>query len=162
LELSDPKRRQGWLDYHETRKGTPPAETVYRCGAGITGFYIGPFGELSPCLMTTHYRYSVKDSSFQEKWDNEMLELRKKKPTNRNYECNTCIKRTLCSGCPAFNFLETGQEDKKSDYVCETTHARWKALFGDDEPTADIPTRPSTGHPAAPAAMGHPALKIIR
>lgn len=161
LELKDPKMRESWIKYHEKRKDTAPAETLYKCGAGMTGFYIGPFGDMSPCLMTTQHRYSVKESSFQDKWDNEMLELRRRKPENKDYECNTCSKRSLCSGCPAFNWLETGHEDQKSNYVCETTHARWKALFGDEEPEQSTPTRYTNAHPAGPVAKGHPALKIL-
>ncbi|MEO1482985.1 MAG: radical SAM protein [Myxococcota bacterium] len=144
LEMQDEKARDGWLKYHETRKNNPPKETLFRCGAGLTSFYVGPLGELSPCVMTTQYRYSSDGATFRERWDNELRELRAAKPKRADYECNSCGKRTLCSGCPAFNWLESGESDKKSDYVCATTHARWDAVFGDD------------------SSPGHRLLKIVK
>ena len=36
--------------------------------------------------------------------------------------------RSACTGCPAFNYQENGAEDVKSEYVCDTTNVRWKAL----------------------------------
>ena len=36
--------------------------------------------------------------------------------------------RGACSGCPAFNYLEGGEEDVKSEYVCKTTELRWNEI----------------------------------
>ncbi|MEO0460212.1 MAG: radical SAM protein [Myxococcota bacterium] len=161
-ELADPETRESWQRYHESRQGTPNAETLYKCGAGLTGFYVGPLGDLSPCLMTTQHRFSLSDASFEQRWRHDMLSLRKRKPKRQNYGCNTCEKQTLCTGCPAFNWLETGEEDRKSDYVCETTHERWRALFGDSPPKPAPAYRASTIHPERQVRSGHPALPIIK
>jgi hypothetical protein len=36
--------------------------------------------------------------------------------------------QVACGGCPAFYYQETGAEDVKSDYVCETTRVRWETI----------------------------------
>ena len=126
-ELSDPKRLEQWIDHLDTHVGVPPSESLYRCGAGVTSFYIDPFGYASPCLMTTQYRHSLSEESFETLWDRELQQLRSKTP-RAGYECNSCEMQVACGGCPAFNYQETGAEDIKSDYVCETTLLRWETI----------------------------------
>ena len=127
LELSDPRQVEQWIDYVDGRKDQPASDKLYTCGAGVTNFYVDPFGYASPCLMTTQYRYSLGDESFASLWAQKLVQLRSKKP-REGYGCNTCEMKTACTGCPAFNYQENGAEDRKSDYVCETTRHRWQAL----------------------------------
>lgn len=126
-ELSDPKRVDEWLRYIEKRKDTPRAETTYRCGAGVNSFHVDPFGFASPCLMTTQYRHSLHERSFSSLWGRELVQLRSQRP-RESYGCNSCEMQVACSGCPGFNYQETGHEDVKSEYVCETTHERWQTI----------------------------------
>jgi len=126
-ELSDPERLQEWIEYAERRRDQAPAEGLYVCGAGLTNFYVDPFGFVSPCLMTTRYRYPLGESDFASLWAGPLAALRGKRP-RESYPCNTCEIRTACTACPAFNFQETGQEDVKSEYVCETARYRWQAI----------------------------------
>lgn len=170
-EFDDPTLRDSWLSYWEKRKNLPESKTLYRCGAGVTGFYADPFGAISPCLMTTQYRYPVGEKSFKERWDEDLHELRSKTAQRDDYECTSCEKRSMCSGCPAFNFLETGHEDQKSQYKCDQTHARWELVFGADGPDASRGSEAlrattsgpsSTAHPVSDATHHtHPRLKII-
>lgn len=127
--LRDPKRVESWQTYIEARRDLPAAEQTYICGAGVTNFYVDPFGNASPCLMTTQYRYSTEDRSFAEMWRNDLGRLRGNTP-RAEYGCNSCSKRTACAACPAFNYQENGAEDVKSEYVCATTQIRWEALEG--------------------------------
>ncbi|MCP4656053.1 MAG: radical SAM protein [bacterium] len=126
-ELSDPERLQEWIEYAEQRRDQAPAEGLYVCGAGLTNFYIDPFGFVSPCLMTTQYRYSLGERDFAGLWADQLAELRRRTPRD-SYTCNTCEMQTACTVCPAFNFQETGREDVKSEYVCETAGYRWQAI----------------------------------
>ena len=127
LELSDPEQLQHWVDYVDRMGPVKPSENLYTCGAGVTNFYVDPMGFASPCLMTTHYRYSIEEHGFEALWGDQLVQLRSKKPREA-YGCNTCEKQVVCNGCPAFNQLENGAEDVKSDYVCETTQHRWEAI----------------------------------
>ncbi len=132
LEMSDPEQLRQWVDYSELRSGQPAEEQLYTCGAGVTNFYVDPTGCASPCLMTTQYRYPIghgrpKERSFAELWQRELVQLRRRKP-GQGYTCNSCEMKVACTGCPAFNFQESGREDVKSEYVCETTRHRWEAI----------------------------------
>ncbi|MDA8019638.1 MAG: radical SAM protein [Thermoanaerobaculia bacterium] len=127
--LEDPSRVESWQSYIEARQDLPPAETTYVCGAGVTNFYVDPFGNASPCLMTTQYQYPTEGRSFGELWEDELGRLRGNTP-RADYGCNSCEMRSACTGCPAFNYQENGAEDVKSDYVCATTNIRWNTLTG--------------------------------
>jgi radical SAM protein with 4Fe4S-binding SPASM domain len=126
-ELSDPKRVEAWMKYIDRQEGVPVADTTYRCGAGVNSFHLDPFGNASPCLMTTQYKHSMKERSFASLWENELVQLRSHKP-RESYGCNSCEMQVACSGCPGFNYQDTGHEDVKSQYVCDTTQERWQAI----------------------------------
>ena len=126
-ELSDPKRLEQWLGHLDTHAGVPRSESLYRCGAGVTSFFIDPYGYASPCLMTTQYRHSLAEAGFARLWSRELAQLRSKTARD-GYECNSCEMQVACGGCPAFHYQETGAEDVKSDYVCETTRVRWETI----------------------------------
>lgn len=126
LELSDPRQLERWVDYTD-RHQPAASDKLYTCGAGVTNFYIDPLGYAAPCLMTTQYRHSLADKSFEALWNDELVQLRSKKPRD-GYGCNSCEMQVACGGCPAFNQLENEAEDVKSDYVCETTRHRWASI----------------------------------
>jgi radical SAM protein with 4Fe4S-binding SPASM domain len=126
-ELSDARRLRQWVEHLETHAGVPPSTGLYRCGAGVTSFYVDPFGNASPCLMTTQYRHALKERSFASLWGRELVQLRSREP-REGYACNACEMQVACGGCPAFNFQENGAEDVASEYVCETTRQRWNTI----------------------------------
>lgn len=135
LEMANPKRLKAMADYFETRQDVPGAPELYQCGAGLTSFYVDPFGDVSPCLMTTKYRYSARGEAggFAARWRDDVSKIRTLKPENPEHGCNTCGVRAVCTGCSAFHALETGREDVKSEYVCETTQERVKVLRSEIE-----------------------------
>ena len=45
-----------------------------------------------------------------------------------NFKCRGCEKIALCGYCPAFFELETGREDRHSDYLCRTAAYRYDAV----------------------------------
>ncbi len=140
LEMSDPEHLRNWVDYVEERKDFPSSESLYTCGAGVTSFYIDPLGYASPCLMTTQYRHSLDERDFADLWDRDLVQLRAKKP-REGYTCNSCEMKVACSSCPAFNYQESGQEDVKSEYVCETTQHRWEVIQNAHEGSAESEAR---------------------
>ena len=135
LEMANPKRLAAMADYFETRQNVPGAPELYQCGAGLTSFYVDPFGDVSPCLMTTKYRYSARgvEGGFAARWRDDVSKIRTLLPENPDHGCNSCGVRAVCTGCSAFHALETGREDVKSEYVCETTQHRVKALRNEIE-----------------------------
>lgn len=166
LELSDPTHLQNWVDYVEERSDLPEAESLYTCGAGTTSFYIDPLGYASPCLMTTHHRHSLAERSFSSLWKRELVQLRSKKP-REGYTCNSCEMRVACSSCPAFNYQENGEEDVKSEYVCETTRHRWETIQNAREGSVEAESRRVARRRAVASREGEaptrgPLLPILR
>lgn len=122
IELADARTLEAWTEKIDLQPA--PSDSLYRCGAGVTGFYVDPFGYVSPCIMTTNHRHSLHEKSFASLWARELEQIRKVRP-REHYGCNSCEMQSACTSCPAFNYQENGQEDVKSEYVCETTRERW-------------------------------------
>jgi len=126
-DLAFPERRARLAKAVDLAARRPPAETLYSCGAGNTAFYMDAYGDYSPCLMTKHYRYPGNGRSFHEIWNTDLSEIRQQRRT-RTDGCLTGALRGACSHCPAFNYLETGDEEVDSDYMRETTERRYAAV----------------------------------
>lgn len=127
IELSDAESVRSWIEYLDRPTVESPKDRLYVCGAGVSGFYIDPFGFVSPCLMTTRYRYNLLESDFRTLWSERVGELQYAKP-RPDYECAGCDLQRACASCPGFQDLENGAEDVKSDYLCATARGRWRAL----------------------------------
>jgi MoaA/NifB/PqqE/SkfB family radical SAM enzyme len=127
-DLSSPERQRQWIDKMEQTDALPMNNRLYPCGAGATGFYSDPFGNLSPCLMTTHYRVEPDDRSFQEVWT-QQLGLIQKKERSGKASFLSGEMRGACVHCPAMNRLETGDEEIDSDYFIKTSALRYRAVM---------------------------------
>ncbi len=127
-DLSSPERCRQWVDKIEKTSALPEDDRLYTCGAGATGFYSDPFGNLSPCLMTTRYRVQPKGRPFRELWNRELGAIQKKKKTVKQ-TCLTGELRGACTHCPAMNYLETGDEEKESDYIKRITRLRYQTVL---------------------------------
>jgi len=128
LELSDPRAMIQWIDYAERQQGMANDTRLYACGAGVTNFYIDPFGNASPCLLTTNHSFPITSArGFSQLWSRELMQIQETN-VGADFACSSCEMKTACTGCPAFNLLETGREDHVSEYTCETTRHRWNAI----------------------------------
>ncbi len=146
LEMADPAIAKAWDD--QVQRTAAPSDSLYRCGAGVTGFYIDPFGNVSPCIMTTHRRHSLLERSFASLWARELEQIKRTQP-REGYGCNSCEMQMACTSCPGFNYQENAHEDVKSDYVCETTRERWTAIH-----LARRPPQPARAEGWAPLVWG--------
>ncbi len=127
IEASDEERSRHWADYYEKRKDLPVTEDLYECAAGLTSFHVDPYGNISPCLMTPQYKYTLTNSSFVSRWLDDIAPIREKK-TRDGYACNSCEMRVACTGCPAFFAVENGAEEVKSEYLCAMGKLRYEAI----------------------------------
>ncbi|MFQ5672518.1 MAG: radical SAM protein [Nitrospinales bacterium] len=89
------------------------------CPAGTHYSRISPEGNLTPCPFIAESVGSLKTSTFKELWTEAplMRELRNRK--NLEGKCGTCEFSSMCSGCRARAFAETGNymaEDPSCDY----------------------------------------------
>ena len=102
-------------------------DTLYTCGAGITGFYIDACGKLKPCLMTTSPEYDLREGPFLSGWS-DVIPLIRAKKAEHSFRCGSCRKAPLCGYCPPFFGLENGREDICSEYLCEMGTNRFNKL----------------------------------
>nr|HPJ56165.1 hypothetical protein [Kiritimatiellia bacterium] len=93
-----------------------------------TQFHADPFGGLSPCLMATAYRCAPDGRSFRERWETDLADIRQRRRTNAQSSFAGEM-RGACTHCPAFNRLETGDEETESDYMKQTTRLRYAAAM---------------------------------
>jgi len=128
-DFADERVVDAWREYVDDRSDMPVTDRLYNCGAAVTSLSIDPFGWASPCLMATHVRANILERGLEEIWNGEFKNLLEKKAPD-NYACSSCEMRVACGVCPAFNYLETGEEDVRSDYVCATAVARWRRITG--------------------------------
>ncbi len=128
VEMADPRALAQWIDYCDRQGVFPADKRLYQCGAGVTEFFIDPFGNASPCLLTTNYSYPITESrNFQALWNWELRQITRLEAHQENL-CNSCEMRTACTGCPAFNLQEEGSEERAPEYLCKTTRHRWNAI----------------------------------
>lgn len=128
-DFADERVVKAWQEYVADRSDLPVTDRLYKCGAAVTSLSVDPFGWASPCLMATHVRANILERGLDAIWNGEFKSLLEKRAPD-NYACSSCEMRVVCGACPAFNYLETGEEDVRSDYVCATAVARWRRITG--------------------------------
>ena len=133
-DMASPARRRMWREKIEKTAAHPVDERLYTCSAGQTFFHADPFGNLSPCLMASGYRCAAGDRPFGAQWQ-ELAGIRGRRRTRPGGSFSGEL-RGACAHCPAFNALETGDEEQESEYMIQTTRLRYQAAMttpaGDD------------------------------
>ncbi|MFQ5717867.1 MAG: SPASM domain-containing protein, partial [Nitrospinales bacterium] len=97
--------------YTRTYSGGCPAATHYS--------RISPEGNLTPCPFIAESVGSLKTSTFKELWNDAPLMRQLRARKNLEGRCGTCEFSSMCSGCRARAFAETGNymaEDPSCDY----------------------------------------------
>jgi radical SAM protein with 4Fe4S-binding SPASM domain len=123
LELSNQQRLEEWQKFYQSQKEIPPGQNLYQCGAGVSAFYIDPYGNLRPCLMVTDLSQNVVHKGFSESWREVMVKLSDRKPAKNN-PCHQCHDRVFCGYCPAYNRIENMDEEVPSDFLCQIGRLR--------------------------------------
>ncbi|NOZ22370.1 MAG: radical SAM protein [Planctomycetes bacterium] len=127
MEFSNPDRLRQRQEYFEKTRGNTWGEKLYGCSAGRNMFHIDPYGNMKPCLMTQGPQYSLVDGDFLTGWQDVLPTFQEKK-ARPDFACGPCQLKGLCDGCPAFFVLETGSEQKRSEYQCAMAHHRLQAI----------------------------------
>ena len=126
LDLADKKRSEEWKKRCQKLAGSPEADELYNCGAGINSFQINPYGELSICMLSQD-SYDLCRGSFTDGWYDSIFKIRKQK-RKREYRCTKCNLFSLCGPCPDWAQLETGEKEKHVDYLCQVAILRQEAF----------------------------------
>ncbi len=129
LDMAAPERRAMWRGKITQMAARPEDDRLYPCAAGLNQFHADPFGGLSPCLMATAYREESAQRPFRERWEGGLSAIRERRRMGDGGSFGGAL-RGACTHCPAFNRLETGDEEAESDYMQRTTRLRYEAAMG--------------------------------
>lgn len=127
MDFSDPEKILSWQRYAAAHRDIPPAKRLYCCGAGVTSFWIDPYGDMQPCVMVRHVKISVLKEGFAAAWKRVVARMDKMEAAAQ-FSCNTCDKKALCGYCPGFFELESGSETTPSDFLCTIGKLRLVSL----------------------------------
>lgn len=96
--------------------------TGFRCRAGRSAFWINWKGEMTACGMMEEFKAYPLRNGFEQSW-NEVRAMVSAQTVLT--ECAGCERRDICRVCPAIAFTETGDFNKKPEYLCRMVNA-WK------------------------------------
>ena len=90
--------------------------TQFGCGAGTIRFGITYDGFIRSCELSRHPAFNLRDMTFS-----EGIEKLGQAIANVKYcaECADCTLRSKCTICPMQHYIESGDFNKKADYICE-------------------------------------------
>lgn len=89
------------------------------CRAGRSTFWINWLGDMTPCGMMSFPAVSVPELGFVQAWARTMEATAQ---IRLPAACSSCGQRELCHLCAAMSVTETGEFDKRPDYLCRMTH----------------------------------------
>lgn len=121
-EMADPERARKRIAYARTRPKPVRRESLYRCGAGATSFFVDAFGRLQPCLMVTDSTVDLLNHSFAEAWE-EIEKVRSLK-LPKHMPCPDCSDLPYCGYCPPVMRLENKMHVGADDYGCRLGRLR--------------------------------------
>lgn len=101
-------------------------EQHMRCRAGRSSFWISWNGAMSACGMVPFpIEVYPFEEGFRKSWDKLTDAVRTATVLK---ECSRCNKKEICSPCAAMLYSETGDENKKSEYLCEMSECIIKEI----------------------------------
>ena len=129
MEFTQLDRAATWRDYYQKRLPLKLAnpDRLYQCGAGTGMFHVDPYGQLQPCLTVHHIAFDLAEGTVAEGLAILQQRLAALKAPEGS-ACGQCSQRMVCSSCPAFSYLESGIEQKPSNFQCQVTWARSRVL----------------------------------
>ncbi len=128
IEREDPKRSTAWpLHFEESSHREYDKDQLYLCGAGVSGFHIDPYGKLCLCMIDRNASYDLRKGSFKEGWEEFLWRIRSQEHSDK-YECASCNLRIMCTQCPAYAQMESGDPEKRVPFLCQLAHLRAKTF----------------------------------
>lgn len=127
-DLATAERRAMWREKIAQTAAHPAGERLYACAAGRSAFHADPFGGLSPCLLAEPFRCESAGRAFRDVWSGELGAIQDRKRARADTSFAGDL-RGACAHCPAFNQLETGDDELESDYMKRTTALRFGAAM---------------------------------
>ena len=124
IELGDPRVVEGWKDFAVRYSGVKAnSDFLYTCGAGLRGFHVDPYGQLSVCMLSRLEQYDLRQGTFAEGWRDFLRGVRFQ-PAPQDNDCSECELLSMCGQCPGWAEIETGTLTERVDFLCKTAHLR--------------------------------------
>ncbi len=136
LDREDGEKWREWRDHACRTEGVDSLRLLYACGGGLTSFHVNHRGKLSLCVLDTNFHFNLREGSFREAW-REFIPRVRATPADPENPCPGCRLRNLCTSCPAWSRMETGNPGKPSDFLCQIAQVR--AKFIDNENKKAVP-----------------------
>jgi radical SAM protein with 4Fe4S-binding SPASM domain len=94
------------------------------CGAGHTGCYISPYGDVYPCVQFPLPSGNIRSRRFLDIWRNstQLNEIRSIRLRDLP-SCSKCVHGSACTRCPGLAYME-GNMRGPSIQDCEKSFAR--------------------------------------
>lgn len=95
------------------------------CRAGRSSFWVTWKGMMTPCVFMDTPGVPVFETGFSKAWE-QIKEERKQ--LFLPIECTKCGKREFCTVCGACAYTETGDFEKKPEYMCALTEEKLRLM----------------------------------
>jgi radical SAM protein with 4Fe4S-binding SPASM domain len=115
------------------KENTRRDDNLFGCSAGTNSVYLQADGKMQMCVLTGHRSHSITqtevpmENAFDKTW--ESFGKAREEKLKPDSPCHRCDIAYLCSNCPGFAQLESGNEHGAVSYLCELTHKK-AALLG--------------------------------
>lgn len=123
LDREDEEKWREWEDFVCRMGKIRYRGFLYACGAGICNFHVNSRGQLGLCVLDTNHLFDLRRGSFRQAW-REFIPSVRAIPISPGNPCGKCDLRTICTACPAWSRLETGDPEKKINFLCQVTSFR--------------------------------------
>jgi len=94
----------------------PECGSVAGCGAASIGCFVDSKGMLMPCYYLAKPSVSLRETNFKKAW--KSIALAKSPIIEKQKVCKDCQHMVYCNWCPGISYLETGNTEKKIEYLC--------------------------------------------
>jgi radical SAM protein with 4Fe4S-binding SPASM domain len=138
------------------RVGQAMGPSVYRCGAGRTGFAVNVHGGVSTCLTSRQVVGNLLEDGFENVWAALAGKVDRRFPDG--HPCATCRFRAICVGCPATVEQLTGLPEGYVQHYCRITHLRAHAT---GLHATGIPRTMVEGIPASVTTVRREAVRAL-
>lgn len=95
------------------------------CRAGLSSFWINWKGMMTPCVFMDQPEIPVFECGFAKAWESVKQERDKLFLPS---DCTKCGKRAFCTVCGACAYTETGNVQKRPDYMCAMTAEKLRLM----------------------------------
>ncbi len=119
----DKDRWEEWVEFACRDRASAGDRRLYRCGGGLYSFHVNSSGRLSICTLDTNYQYDLKKGTFHEGWHTFIPRIRAIQ-ANEKSVCGNCKLSSICTVCPAWSKMETGEPDRSVEFLCQIARLR--------------------------------------